>query len=74
MVVSKSALGGTPTSGWTFAGVLTASIVLWVAILRHDFRFEQVADHSSRSLPTVYQFSSFWSSQAGSLLLWGLVL
>jgi cytochrome c-type biogenesis protein CcmF len=58
----------------SFAGVLTASIVLWVAILRHDFRFEQVADHSSRSLPTVYQFSSFWSSQAGSLLLWGLVL
>jgi cytochrome c-type biogenesis protein CcmF len=58
----------------SFAGVLTASIVLWVAILRHDFRFAQVADHSSRSLPTVYQFSSFWSSQAGSLLLWGLVL
>ena len=26
------------------------------------------------SLPVVYQFSSFWSSQAGSLLLWGLVL
>jgi cytochrome c-type biogenesis protein CcmF len=58
----------------SFAAVLTASIVLWVAILRHDFRFAQVAEHSSRSLPTVYQFSSFWSSQAGSLLLWGLVL
>jgi cytochrome c-type biogenesis protein CcmF len=58
----------------SFAAVLTASIVMWVAILRHDFRFAQVAEHSSRSLPTVYQFSSFWSSQAGSLLLWGLVL
>jgi cytochrome c-type biogenesis protein CcmF len=57
-----------------FAAVLTASVVMWVAILRHDFRFEQVADHSSRSLPTPYLFSSFWSSQAGSLLLWGLIL
>ncbi len=56
----------------SFAAVLTAAIVLWVAILRHDFRFEQVADHSSRSLPTVYQFSSLWSSQAGSLLLCGV--
>jgi cytochrome c-type biogenesis protein CcmF len=58
----------------SFAAVLTAAIVLWVAILKHDFRFQQVAQHSSRALPTQYQFSSLWSSQAGSLLLWGLVL
>ena len=44
------------------------------AIVRHDFRFESVADHSSREVPEPYLISSFWSSQEGSLLLWLLVL
>jgi cytochrome c-type biogenesis protein CcmF len=57
-----------------FASVLSATIVLWIAILRHDFRFQQVSQHSSLALPTQYQFSSLWASSAGSLLLWGLIL
>src|SRR5262249_4137267 len=55
-----------------FAAALAAAIVLWIAIVRHDFRFEQVVDHSSRDLPAPYLVSSLWSSQAGSLLLWVL--
>ena len=51
-----------------------ASAVLVTAIVRHDFRFASVAEHSSREVPQPYLISSFWSSQEGSLLLWLLVL
>ena len=34
-----------------FVCVLSASVVLVTAILRHDFRFESVAEHSSREVP-----------------------
>jgi cytochrome c-type biogenesis protein CcmF len=57
-----------------FACVAVASGVLATAIVRHDFRFASVAEHSSREVPQPYLFSSFWSSQEGSLLLWLLVL
>src|ERR1700750_2443811 len=33
-----------------------------------------VADHSSSTTPTFYPFTAMWSSQEGSLLLWGWVL
>ena len=48
--------------------------MLVTAIVRHDFRFASVAEHSSREVPQPYLISSFWSSQEGSLLLWLLVL
>ena len=57
-----------------FVCVLVASGVLVTAIVRHDFRFASVAEHSSREVPQPYLISSFWSSQEGSLLLWLLVL
>jgi cytochrome c-type biogenesis protein CcmF len=53
---------------------LVASTVLATALLRDDFGFTYVADHSSRHLPTVYKLSAFWGGQEGSLLLWLLVL
>jgi cytochrome c-type biogenesis protein CcmF len=52
--------------------VAAADLVL--AFTRHDFSFVYVADHSSRQLPLAYTLSAFWSGQAGSLLLWLLVL
>jgi cytochrome c-type biogenesis protein CcmF len=57
-----------------FATTAFASAVLASAFLRHDFSFAYVADHSSRQLPLAYTLSAFWSGEAGSLLLWLLVL
>jgi cytochrome c-type biogenesis protein CcmF len=58
----------------SFAAVLVAAAVLLAALVRHDFSFVYVADHTSRELPLRYAAASFWGGQAGSLLLWLLVL
>jgi cytochrome c-type biogenesis protein CcmF len=57
-----------------FATTLVASLVLVAALIRHDFSFVYVADHTSRELPTGYTISAFWGGQEGSLLLWLLLL
>jgi cytochrome c-type biogenesis protein CcmF len=57
-----------------FAATTVASIVLLAALVRHDFSFEYVARSTSSDLPLGYTISAFWSGQAGSLLLWLLVL
>ncbi|MBA3717949.1 MAG: heme lyase CcmF/NrfE family subunit [Actinobacteria bacterium] len=58
----------------SFAAAVVASIVLVVALVRHDFSFAYVAEHSARRLPTLYTLSAFWGGQEGSLLLWLLIL
>jgi cytochrome c-type biogenesis protein CcmF len=57
-----------------FGSTLIASIVLAVALVRHDFTFSYVAAHTNRDLASVYSLSAFWGGQEGSLLLWLLVL
>src|SRR5439155_4112459 len=57
-----------------FGSTAVAAAVLAVALLRHDFSFAYVADHTSRELPQIYALSAFWGGQQGSLLLWLLVL
>jgi cytochrome c-type biogenesis protein CcmF len=57
-----------------FGSTLVAATVLATALVRHDFSFVYVAQHTSRSLPTVYALTAFWGGQEGSLLLWLLVL
>src|SRR5579862_3703113 len=57
-----------------FGSTLVAAAVLATALARHDFSFVYVAQHTSRSLPTVYALTAFWGGQEGSLLLWLLVL
>ena len=57
-----------------FVAAAVASAVLLAALLRNDFSFTYVADHTSRELPTPYTISAFWGGQEGSLLLWLLVL
>jgi cytochrome c-type biogenesis protein CcmF len=57
-----------------FGSTLVASIVLAVALVRHDFTFSYVAAHTNRDLASVYSLSAFWGGQEGSLLLWLLVL
>jgi cytochrome c-type biogenesis protein CcmF len=57
-----------------FGSAVVASIVLLGALLRNDFSFTYVAEHTSRELPTAYTISAFWGGQEGSLLLWLLIL
>ncbi|MCU1500428.1 MAG: heme lyase CcmF/NrfE family subunit, partial [Acidimicrobiales bacterium] len=57
-----------------FGSTLVAAAVLVAALVRHDFSNQYVADHTSRALPLGYTLSAFWGVQAGSLLLWLLVL
>nr|MBA2608879.1 heme lyase CcmF/NrfE family subunit [Actinomycetota bacterium] len=45
-----------------------------VALLRHDFSLQYVADNGSRSTPLLYTIASAWSALEGSILLWVLVL
>ena len=57
-----------------FASAVVASGVLLAALVRHDFSFVYAADFTSERLPFLYTISAFWGGQAGSLLLWLLVL
>src|SRR5690348_13091050 len=57
-----------------FATTGLAAALLVAAFVRRDFSFVYVAQHSSRQLPLVYAISGLWSGEAGSLLLWLLVL
>src|SRR3954449_3389394 len=57
-----------------FGATAVAAAVLLSALVRHDFSFTYVADHTSTELPTGYSISAFWGGQEGSLLLWLLVL
>jgi cytochrome c-type biogenesis protein CcmF len=56
------------------ASLLVADAVLMSAIIRHDFSFRVVYETTERDLPFGYLVTSFWASQAGSLLLWVSVL
>src|SRR5207244_9510133 len=57
-----------------FVASLGASAVLLAALLRKDFSFSYVAEHTSLELPTRYTISAFWGGQEGSLLLWLVIL
>ncbi|MFP5361569.1 MAG: heme lyase CcmF/NrfE family subunit [Thermoleophilia bacterium] len=51
-----------------------AMLVLELAYLRDDFSYALVASNSSTTTPLFYKATSMWSSQAGSLLLWLVIL
>jgi cytochrome c-type biogenesis protein CcmF len=57
-----------------FATTAVAAAVLAHALVGHDFSFVYVAEHTNRTLPTVYALTAFWGGQEGSLLLWLLIL
>jgi cytochrome c-type biogenesis protein CcmF len=57
-----------------FGASAVAAIVLLNAFRTRDFTFAYVAEHSSKELPFPYVYTAFWGGQAGSLLLWLLVL
>ncbi len=60
---------------YCLAGLMIAAVViLESAYLRNDFHYALVAENSSHDTPTFYKLTAMWSSQAGSLLLWAIVL
>lgn len=54
--------------------VSVASLALVNLLLKSDFSVLYVYQYTSRDLPLFYKFSAFWAGNAGSLLLWALVL
>jgi cytochrome c-type biogenesis protein CcmF len=57
-----------------FGATTVAAGVLVAALVRRDFGFTYVYEHTSRALPDRYAVSAFWGGQEGSLLLWLFVL
>ncbi|MBA2608205.1 MAG: heme lyase CcmF/NrfE family subunit, partial [Actinobacteria bacterium] len=61
-------------ASWTWVwGVVAAAVIgfgaMEVALLRHDFSLQYVADNGSRSTPLLYTIASAWSALEGSILL-----
>jgi cytochrome c-type biogenesis protein CcmF len=53
---------------------LTATLILYDALLSHQFQYSYVAHYSSRELPLFYLISAFWAGQEGTFLLWALLV
>lgn len=56
------------------AAVLVSGFVLLYALLTNDFTNEYVYSYTSVELSWFYKASAFWAGNAGSMLLWLLVL
>src|SRR5579875_3208108 len=67
----RSAQRGVIATGALIA--LMAGALLY-ALWTHDFGVKYVFDYSNREVPAVYNLSSLWAGQAGSLMLWCLLL
>ena len=60
---------------YAFAGIMVAAtLLMWYALLTHDFSVSYVAQVGSRSIPTWVTIASLWSSLEGSILFWGFIL
>ncbi|MCJ7554155.1 MAG: cytochrome c biogenesis protein CcsA [Ignavibacteriaceae bacterium] len=53
--------------------VIAGSVLLWHALLTHQYQYNYVYSYSNGSLSTGLLFSSFWGGQEGSFLLWLLL-
>jgi cytochrome c-type biogenesis protein CcmF len=58
----------------TVALIAVSVLTLAYAFLSHDFRLRYVAQHSDRSMPTVYLLTALWGGQDGSILWWLFLL
>jgi cytochrome c-type biogenesis protein CcmF len=58
----------------SFIAVSCAAFALIWAGYTNDFSVDYVLHHSNRALVWYYKFSSLWSGQEGSLLLWAWLL
>jgi cytochrome c-type biogenesis protein CcmF len=62
-----------PTLG-LIAGAVVAMLALEVALVRHDFSIEYIAENNARATPLLFTIASAWAALEGSIVLWGLVL
>jgi cytochrome c-type biogenesis protein CcmF len=53
---------------------LLASFLLLYILGTSQFQFEYVASYTNLELPMVYKLTAFWAGNAGSLLLWTVLL
>ena len=53
--------------------VITASTLLWYALLTHQYQYHYVYSYSNNSLTTGFLLASFWGGQEGSFMLWLLL-
>lgn len=56
--------------------VIVASVLLWYAILTHQYQYKYIYSYSNnalRNLGTLHLASSFWGGQEGSFMLWLLM-
>lgn len=56
------------------AGAVVATIAMQRALITHDFTLAYVDNNDSTFTPLLYRITAMWSSLAGSILLWVLVL
>ncbi|MCP5099773.1 MAG: cytochrome c biogenesis protein CcsA, partial [Chloroflexi bacterium] len=54
--------------------IFLSCAMIVTSILQDDFSVEYVTRVSSRDMPTYLKVSSLWGGQAGSLMLWNLLL
>jgi len=54
--------------------LIIAAICLINSLVNLDFSLKYVALNTSTDLPMIYRVTALWAGQAGSLLLWSLVL
>ena len=57
-----------------FACIVLATAGTMAALVRSDFSFRYVASVTSANLPVAYKLIALWAGQAGSLLVWALLL
>lgn len=50
--------------------IIGIGVILFYLILNHNFEYNYVYSHSSKSLPVYYIVSAFWEGQEGSFWLW----
>jgi cytochrome c-type biogenesis protein CcmF len=72
---SERGLAWTRRLALLFAGLMgLATLVMEIALIRHDFSVSYVASVGSRATPLHITIVSLWSSLEGSILFWGFVL
>ena len=54
--------------------LIIATAALIHSLVNLDFSLKYVALNTSTDLPVIYRITSLWAGQAGSLLLWALIL
>lgn len=58
----------------SFLATAGATFALIYCAFTNDFSVAYILHHSNRALPAIFKFSSLWSGQEGSLLLWCFLL